>query len=373
MNTSNQSSDSALLVWWCFVLVAGWLAWHFLRTPITELMRHVRMGELWLIGRFVSNPLIVAYQGYLNPRNHYAIDWPYIKTVSIVTGHYLRWPVALVLFILAVLMMFTAPKSSYKKAYSLDKLIDAQSRVWPVISPIVNFNAAANNARDPNAEMSDELPVFAEAMSPEEWLSYNAVAHGPDGLDRDAAASAFVAQLGGRWRGADALPLHGKALFAVFALKNQRKREEADDLLGRIARSIDGKNGMAFKPTAALRAEIVKLIRDPKVGGEAEKICAQHAYVAPAMMRLLANARERGGVLAPAQFLWLRGTQRALWYPLNNLGRQSFHCEAAGAVAHYQAERAAGTPLLSPKVATAVASLNEYDQRRSRFLPGIAE
>ena len=195
----------------------------------------------------------------------------------------------------------------------------------------------------------------------------------PRGWTADAAAAAFAEQLGPRWRGADALPLHGKALFAAFALKAARKREEADDLLGRVALSVDGKNGMAFKPSAALRSEIQKIVNDPKIGGEAEKIAAQHAYVGPAMMRLLAYCRERGGVLAPAQFLWLRGANRRLWYPLNNVGRQSYHCEAAGAMAHYQAEKAAGTPLLSPKVATAVASLNEYDHRRSRLLPGIAE
>jgi intracellular multiplication protein IcmP len=67
-----------------------------------------------------------------------------------------------------------------------------------------------------------------------------------------------------------------------------------------------------------------------------------------------------GGVLAPAQFLWLRAEDRNLWYPLNNLGRRSFHAEGAGAMAHYLAEQAADKPLPIPRIDTAIVTLNQY-------------
>jgi intracellular multiplication protein IcmP len=170
------------------------------------------------------------------------------------------------------------------------------------------------------------------------------------------------------------LPWHARGLFAAFALKAARRRDEADTLLGEMARSVKSKKGMAFHPNAKLRRKILAIINDPKVGGEAAKIAKRHAYVATALLRLLEYARERGGVLAPAQFLWLRGADRALWYPLNNLGRQSFHTEAAGAIAHFQAEKAAGTPLLSPKVDNAVATIEEYTRHKHRSLvPSLVE
>ena len=63
------------------------------------------------------------------------------------------------------------------------------------------------------------------------------------------------------------------------------------------------------------------------------------------MVRALWYARSEGGVLAPAQFLWLRGHDRALWYPLNNLGRKSFHIEAMGAMCQYKAEKRVSRPI----------------------------
>ncbi len=78
------------------------------------------------------------------------------------------------------------------------------------------------------------------------------------------------------------------------------------------------------------------------------------------MVGALRYARFQGGVLAPAQFLWLRAVDRALWYPLNNLGRRSFHTEGAGAMAHFMAEQNAKKPLVVPRIDTAIITLNQY-------------
>ena len=87
-------------------------------------------------------------------------------------------------------------------------------------------------------------------------------------------------------------------------------------------------------------------------------------------MRALATAREEGGVLAPAQFVWLRAYERLLWYPLNNLGRQSYHMEAIGAMTHYKSEKLAQRPIPRPKVADAIKSLVEYfSSGKARPLP----
>ena len=202
---------------------------------------------------------------------------------------------------------------------------------------------------------------FAEALSPDEWMKYYRIARSPEGIDREAATAAFAAQLGPRWQGARALPLAVRALFAVCALKIARQREQADTLLGRLAQAVETKGGvMRFKPDLALRREIDQIVRDPAAGGLAEQVAARHAFATPAMLHVLTHARDRAGVLAPAQFVWLRGINRALWYPLNNLGRRAFHPEAAGAMAHFEAELAANRPLLTPKVKNAVDALEKY-------------
>ena len=45
------------------------------------------------------------------------------------------------------------------------------------------------------------------------------------------------------------------------------------------------------------------------------------------------------GVLASAEFLWLKPVDRRMWYMLNCVGRQTAVAEIAGLFAHWQAEK----------------------------------
>src|SRR5262249_47783627 len=143
-----------------------------------------------------------------------------------------------------------------------------------------------------------------------------------------------------------------RCLMAAFALKGAQKRKDGDALLGRIALCWNHKND--FTPTAELMSEVDKILADDKLGDPAAKVAARYAYRTTALIGTLKWARERGGVCAPASFIWLRAHDRALWYPLNNLGRRTYHAEAAGAMAHYMAEKQAGKPLPVPRLETAV-------------------
>ena len=107
-----------------------------------------------------------------------------------------------------------------------------------------------------------------------------------------------------------------------------------------------------------------------------QRIAAEHAYRTTAILGVLKWARTMGGVLASAQFLWLRATDRGLWYPLNNLGRRSFHVEGSGAMAHFMAEQNAKKPLPIPRVDTAITAINQFlsdPQKRPIPIPPRAD
>lgn len=71
---------------------------------------------------------------------------------------------------------------------------------------------------------------------------------------------------------------------------------------------------------------------------------------------LLDAARFNGGVLPSHEFLWLRPTNRELWYFLNSMGGNSVHTEGAAAWAHYRAETVLGKPILYTAVVDAATS-----------------
>jgi intracellular multiplication protein IcmP len=142
-------------------------------------------------------------------------------------------------------------------------------------------------------------------------------------------------------------------------------------MLGRLAACWTFQKG--FRVDSRLLNEARSILKNRDMSGKILSKCNQHAYENTAMLRALATAREEGGVLAPAQFVWMRGYDRALWYPLNNLGRQAYHMEALGAMCHYKAEKTTQRPIPRPKMEDAVKSISEYiASPNARPIPPLA-
>ena len=151
-----------------------------------------------------------------------------------------------------------------------------------------------------------------------------------------------------------------QVLLATYCLKASRKRDKADEMLGRLAKCWSIEKGLRLNKDRSLLSDARKILKNKELAHATLKKCSQHAWQTTALLRALLHAREEGGVLAPAQFVWLRAHDRELWYPLNNLGRQSSHTEAIGAMAHFKSEKREGRPIPKPKVQEAVTSLVEY-------------
>lgn len=292
-------------------------------------------------------------------------------TISNRVGHYTRWPVALFLIALAIYYMYFSKRSKMKTKWDLESLIKVQAGDWPVITPIVDFNPTEDNARNPGEPVPLDLPLFAEALSPEEWVAYHQIPVINKMPDKEGMRRALQQQLGPRWTGVGCLTPAQRCLFAAFALKGAQKRKDGDALLGRVAVFWNHKTD--FHPPAELMAEVDAVINNPKIGGPALRIADKFAWRTTALSGVLKWARERGGVLAPAAFLWMRGHDRPTWYALNNLGRRTFHAEAAGVMGHYLAERAAGKPLPIPRLETAILTITQYWGINNPTVPPLEE
>jgi intracellular multiplication protein IcmP len=102
----------------------------------------------------------------------------------------------------------------------------------------------------------------------------------------------------------------------------------------------------------------------------------QHFFTTPALMSALTEARLKAGVLAPAQFAWLKLVDRRLWYALHSLGFEvdgpkphphpSPRVEAIGARDHWAAERLAGRPLPVAAIDRATGAIKAAWENRHR-------
>ncbi len=128
--------------------------------------------------------------------------------------------------------------------------------------------------------------------------------------------------------------------------------------------------------TVALADRVLTTV---EVAAWAVDVMEKHHFTTPGLMSVLNQARLRSGVLAPAQFAFLKLVDRRLWYALHALGFESdaliahphpsMRVEAIGAGAHWAAERAVGVPIPTPEFDEAIAAIRPKDGlNESRFL-----
>lgn len=370
MSQQKSPHEDFIMAFLVVFIVGGlaWIIWYFFANELTNFLRWVRIAEVWLagviyggdrgvtipdVGRFTFDQWLEAFK-----RANVEQMKDLIGVSTFLTQNALRNVFIGLMAVMAVIVFLRGPGTFYRRRMGLEGLMKEQAKSFPTIAPFLKFDPRKLPFRAPGQPVPAQLPMFSEALTPEEWLAYNEVSMSGGKIDVGRAYQALTKQLGKRWQGARKLPIHMQGIFAACALKHVRKRGASDDLLNAMARSWSPEKG--FAPDAKLVSAIRKVIKDPKVGGALEKFANQHAYETTAMLRCLQRSREEGGVLAPAQFVWLRGHDRTLWYPLNNLGRKSYHAEAAGAMVHYTNELIAGQRIPTPRFDEVISGFETY-------------
>lgn len=363
-------------------LVVGisWLIWKMFHVQLTETLRWIRICEMW-IGTFLHGGArefttelgvhtLDSWRNALRGLNSSTFTPDLIRITTPIAVEPIRIVFVVLLGIMAIYVIFKGPNTKYRRRMHLEDLMVEQAKSFPAITPFLTFDPREQvPPRAPGMPVPKKLPIFAEALSPEEWLAHHEVTFQAGHIDINKAWQALGQQLGRRWQGPEQLPWHTQGLYAAFAYKHVRKRKECDALLHDLARAWTAEGGM--KISSGLKKRIRKAIRDPKVGGSLKKYTDQHAYETTVILRCLMAARQEGGVLAPAEFLWLRGQDRALWYPLNNLGRKSYHAEAAGAMVHFTNELIAGQKIPTPRFEDVIKTVEDY--MKSGFARNLPE
>ena len=346
------------------ILGISFVIWKVFRIQLLEALRFVRMAELQLgmllhdKDTSVGGYTLRGWYESVRDVNVNTLNGDLIKRMTYASVEPIRKFFVFMLGVMTIYVIFKGPGTSFKRRMSLEGLMYAQAKSFPTITPFLKFDPRDLPYRSPGAPVPAQLPLFSEALSPEEWLAFHEVSYSGGQIDVNRAWGALAQQLGKRWEGPKKLPIHMQALYAAFCLKGVRKRKECDLLLAELAVAWSAEKGLKLKPST--RAKIRKVINDPKISGPMQVFADKHAYEATAMLRCLQRARQEGGVLAPSEFVWLRGFDRNLWYPLNNLGRKSYMAEAAGAMVHFTNELIAGQKIPTPRFDEVIRGYDAY-------------
>src|SRR3990167_2578453 len=351
-----QEDQSTAILWIvAAVFVAGAVIWYLYKSYIITAYLDLKLYEINLLSFFTSNlaGTKATIQSYLaDPKS---VSFQQVIDAGRAVGDYLRLPLVVILFFLAFFVYKSNLVRTYKRTYSMNELAKLEKTNWPQIYPVVNLDLVHTDidtgpwamALTPmqyckkNKLLEEHKVQRKEGMTREEWNRVEVT------LKRGEANKLFALQLGPMWGGVDRLPLHIKALFAVFAARIEADTKTAQDMLRQFN----------FSCTTKLDFQGVnELCKKHEKSKRVQQVTRSHAYVFTVMAAMLEAARE-DGVQASADFLWLKPMDRRLWYTLNAVGRQTPFVEVAGIFAHWVAEKTSGRKLLVPMVDEATRAL----------------
>lgn len=363
-----QSGDGSLDFLWMMVLlvIAVIATWYFGKVYIAMIVFKIRFYEIHLILFFckhwnqlashLSLPLIniePLKNNLLFIQKSYgsAVDFNNLAKLSTSVGNYFKYLCTAGLVSLSAILYLGGSATKFKNVFNMERLRVEEEKIWPQITPVSKLRLAEQNLyKGPWAMALDPLRFCKKNNLLE--VSFK------DGkyfvsLRKGAAYRVLSLQLGPRWMGTDRLPIYLQALFAVFAARIDGDKKSADFLIDRLAASAKEQN---FKPQDLNFSGVIELVNKHKNAKAVQKIIKFHGYITTVFSSLLNAARE-AGVLAPAEFIWLKPIDRRMWYMLNSVGRPTAVAEIAGAYAHWITERKLGLPLIAPMVDEAVKGL----------------
>lgn len=341
-------------------LVAILIIWFTLHDWITLIYLKIKFYELYLL-----NPFTHRYHDLIEQLSTLTLEGAQQMQASTTfaigseVGNLLRYPLAGLLVIGALVLYFGHATSRFRATYTMQKLASDEVVDWPQISPVIPLDLVDTPLEEGPwafslnpmlfAKKHDLLIVEHEIPAAHELSTAVKV---KVSLKKFEAKQIFLMQLGNYWHNPQILPMHIRALFAMFAAKAHSNEKAVTALNNRIAVSAtktDYKN-IDFTGVDELLAKHV---------GEkdVQHVMKRHAFVYTVMAAML-NLSRKDGVYASSDFLWLKPIDRRLWYTLNSVGRKTPFPEVSGIFAHYEAEVMFNKPLFVPMVEEAVEALD---------------
>ncbi|WP_133129389.1 type IVB secretion system coupling complex protein DotM/IcmP [Legionella yabuuchiae] len=350
-----SSGDNSMAPVWIMVLIilTAFVVWQVGHQYIVSFVFHLNILQARLVNFFVGSQTLANEIYLMQTLDPKSVEWGQMVELARNVGNYVRYPIIVILAILAYVLYTSNVTLKFRKTYNMNMLRKQEQYNWPAIMPVVKENLV---------DVDINAGPWAMALSPMEFARKNQLLKKDDilldkpipgqemtaGLRKADAKRVFTMQLGPYWDGFERCPPHVRALAAVFLARINRDRDSATMILDSINKSY-----AQGKPDYNIANSVLRKYQNSEA---AQHITARHAYLLTVMASLIQNARD-DGVVPSSEFLWLKPVDRRLWYMLNCIGRQTPYVEVAGPFAHWKAEKAMGRRSLVPMIDEAIKAL----------------
>jgi len=338
----DKTGNDAIWMVGLFIAISAGI-WHVFKSQIIYFAFKVKLYEAYAVNfltGFLSEEIVLLERLSISD-----VDLGNLIFLSKSVGNYVNVPIILIILFGAYYLYSTNIVDKYKKTYSMLSLAKAEIGNWPQIRPALGLNLVkADIYKGP----------WAMAMSPIEFGHKHDLLIAPKNKEKTASLKTDKArlilreQLGAKWEGVSNLDASVKGLIAAFIARINRDRKASSFLLRELAK-VDASSHHTIKEIDEV---VNKYINSPLV----TDVIKQHAYFYTVMAGFITKSRD-DGVLASADFLWLKPFNRTLWYVLNCTGRQTPFVEVAAIIGHFNAEILYGEAINIPMIESSVRAL----------------
>ena len=350
-----QSGDNSMAPVWIMVLVlgVGWAIWTFGHNSIVSSIFFLNIWQAKLVSCFLGDEPLSKIIYLMQTVDPSAVTWDMLIILTRSVGDYMRYPVILLLVLLAGFLYKSNIILKYRRSQDMLTLRSQEQYNWPAIMPVVKEDLVSIDINTGPWAMALTPLEFArkyQLLKKNDILLDNPVP-GQEmtaGIRRGDAKRVFTLQLGPSWDGFQRCPPHVRALAAVFMARMNRDRGASVSILETLYNGY-----VKGKPDFRVANEVLKKYQNTPM---VQEITSKHAYLLTVMASLLQASRQ-DGVVPTAEFLWLKVVDRRLWYMLNCIGRQTPFSEVSGPFAHWRAEGAMKRRSLVPMIDEAIKAL----------------
>ncbi len=350
-----SSGDNGMAPVWILVIIflVGYVIWREAHQYIVNFVFFLNIWQAKLIHLFVGGDMLTNEINIMETVNPTSVNWDQLVLLTNSVGEYMRYPVIIILAVLAVWLYQSDITLKFRRAHSMKSLSLQEQYNWNAIMPVVKEDLVS---------MDVDAGPWAMAMTPMEFARKYSLLKKDDalldksmpgqemtaGIRRGDAKRVFTLQLGPYWDGFERCSPYAKALIAVFISRMNRDRDSAVNILTELDKGASlGKIDYSVANAALRKHQNAKNVQE---------IISRHAYLFTVIASLLEASRD-DGVVPSAEFLWLKTVDRRLWYMLNCVGRQTPFAEVAGPFAHWKAEKVMKRRLLVPMIDEAIRAL----------------
>jgi intracellular multiplication protein IcmP len=356
-----SGQDNSMWMMWLVILIFAVLfgVWYAYKVQVIRFFIQIKLYEVSALGlvfpKLNESKLLLRSMMY-DPSN---VSYKNFVQAMNSVGYTIRWFFSGLILLLGYILMRATVVPKYRQTYNMQTFKECEEVNWPHITPVVDLRLVKDDINKGKWSMAMRPMDFAKHYK---LIREKEIPPPPGKIVKDKviiaeliegrAGQIFALQLGNPWKGIGALNMHTRALFAAFATRADGDRKTCDNLLLKLSGA--SKNGVKDMDFSSINALCQKHGDSKPV----RKALMSHGYVYTVMAAMLELARY-DGVLASADFLWIKPIDRKLWFTLNCVGRRTPNVEVAGIYSHFRAEVELGRPLVVPYVDQATLALKQ--------------